>query len=136
MNKTTAQCLCGSIRFTLNGKPLMQGNCHCNDCRKATGASFATILFFKIENLNLESGEPVQFQHTAESGNIMTKEFCPKCGSLLFGQNSGRPGVKSVFVGCLEDANFVKPEFNVWTTRALPFTHLDENTERFEKGRG
>lgn len=136
MEKNTGQCLCGSIQFTLTGTPLIQGNCHCNDCRKATGASFATIVFFKEEDFSIDKGKPVQFEHTVDSGNILTKEFCPNCGSLLFGKNSSRPRVKSIFVGCLDDASFVKPEFNVWTSRALPFTQLDEKVTCFDKQRG
>ncbi|MEC7130356.1 MAG: GFA family protein, partial [SAR324 cluster bacterium] len=98
------------------------------------GASFATIAFFKEEQFTLHSGSPQAFQHQSESGNTMTKEFCSKCGSTVFGSNSGRPGIKSVYIGSLEDASFVEPNFNVWTCRQLPYTLIDESLNNFPKG--
>ncbi|MEC7215265.1 MAG: GFA family protein [SAR324 cluster bacterium] len=91
-------------------------------------------LFSKEEQFTLHSGSPQAFQHQSESGNTMTKEFCPKCGSTVFGSNSGRPGIKSVHIGSLEDASFVEPNFNVWTCRQLPYTLIDESLNNFPKG--
>ena len=35
-------CLCGSIRYEIQGKLGPSLHCHCVQCRKASGASFAT----------------------------------------------------------------------------------------------
>ena len=134
MESRSGRCLCGDITYSVEGTPARQGHCHCLDCKKALGASFATIAFFKKEQFTLHSGSPQAFQHQSESGNTMTKEFCPKCGSTVFGSNSGRPGIKSVYIGSLEDASFVEPNFNVWTCRQLPYTLIDESLNNFPKG--
>ena len=134
MESRTGRCLCGDITYSVEGTPARQGHCHCLDCKKALGASFATIAFFKEEQFTLHSGSPQAFQHQSESGNTMTKEFCPKCGSTVFGSNSGRQGVKSVYIGSLDDASFVEPNFNVWTCRQLPYTLIDESLNNFPKG--
>jgi hypothetical protein len=39
---------------------------------------------------------------TADSGNIMTRHFCPTCGSRLFGENSSLPGAVNIMVGCID----------------------------------
>ena len=49
MEKHTGKCLCGEVTYEVSGEPVLQGNYHCIDCRKNTGAEFATILFFKEE---------------------------------------------------------------------------------------
>ena len=113
----------------------MQGNCHCTDCKKNTGAAYATILFFKDEQVSFLSGETSSFQYNADSGNKKTKEFCSKCGSLVYGINTGRPGIKSIYIGVLDDCSFASPQFNIYTTRALPFVPIDESLDNFEKGR-
>ena len=56
MEKHTGKCLCGEVTFEVSGEPVLQGNCHCIDCRKNTGAGFATILFFKEEQVVQLSG--------------------------------------------------------------------------------
>ena len=57
------------------------------------------------------------------------------CGSIVYGTNSGRPGIKTVYVGTLDDSRFVNPQFNVYTSRILPFVTIDESLDNFEKGR-
>ncbi len=119
----------------MSGEPVSQGNCHCIDCRKNTGAGFATILFFKEEQVVQLSGKTSSFQYNADSGNSKIKYFCQRCGSFVFGTNSGREGIKTIYVGTLDDASFVKPQFNVYTSRALPYVKIDESLNNFEKGR-
>jgi len=38
-------------------------------------------------------------------------------------------------VGSLDDAGFVKPQMDLSTGKALPFSRLSEDTEHFEAGR-
>ena len=131
----TGGCLCGAIRYEVRGDPVRVANCHCDDCRRATGASFATNVFVKEDDLVILKGTPRRFQHKADSGNIMTKEFCPDCGSQLFGSGSGSPGIKHVKVGTIDDASGIKPAIDVFVSKKLPFTRLPDDTEHFEKGR-
>jgi len=40
----------------------------------------------------------------------------------------------TIYVGTLNDASFVKPQFNVYTSRALPYVKIDESLNNFEEG--
>lgn len=128
-------CLCGAIRYEVKSDPVRVANCHCDDCRKATGASFATNVFVKAEDVVVVQGSPRRFQHSADSGSTMTKEFCADCGSQLFGFGSRGQGIKHVKVGSIDDASFVRPAVDVFVSKALPFIRLPDDTEHFEKGR-
>ena len=125
-------CLCGAITYEVSSDPIDMWNCHCDDCRKVTGASFSTNIIVKFEDLTVTKGTPSTYPHTADNGNIKTYEFCSECGSLLFSNNSGRPEISVVRVGCIDDASFVRPSGNLYCSRALPFTHLAENLDNFE----
>lgn len=131
----TGGCLCGAVRYEVRGEPVRAANCHCDDCRRATGASFATNVFVKEDDLVILRGTPKRFQHKADSGNTMTKEFCGDCGSQLFGSGSGSTGVKHVKVGTIDDAAGIRPAMDVFVSKKLPFTRLSDQTEHFEKGR-
>ena len=56
--KITGGCLCGSIRNEIDAKPFRIANCHCDDCRKATGSAYATNLFLKEEQIKILQGTP------------------------------------------------------------------------------
>lgn len=135
MSGITGGCLCGAIRYEVTGEPVRTAHCHCDDCRRATGASFATNVFFKEEDVKITQGTPSRYEHSADSGNTMIKEFCGTCGSQIFGIGSGSQGIKHVKVGTLDDAGFVKPQIEVYTGKALPFTKLSDETEHFEASR-
>ena len=132
MVQFTGGCLCGTIRYEVNAEPQRIQNCHCDDCRKVTGSAFASNIFVAEDDVVITQGEPKSFSHAADSGNTMTKEFCANCGSQLFGLGSGRPGIKNIKVGSIDDASFVQPMRNVFVKRALPFTQIDRSLDCFD----
>lgn len=132
MAKYTGSCLCGAIKYEINGEPVRAANCHCADCRKATGASYATNFFFNEDDIVITQGTPKEYQHKSDAGNTMTKQFCGDCGSQLFGIGSGSPGVKHVKAGTLDDVGDMRPAINVFTRGKLPFTFLDPDTEQYD----
>ena len=125
-------CLCGAVTYEVSSDPINMWNCHCDDCRKVTGASFSTNVIVKLEDLNVTKGTPSTYPQTAGNGNIKTYNFCSECGSLLFSDNSGRPEIGVVRVGSIDDASFVQPIGNLYCSRALPFTNLDGDLDNFE----
>lgn len=130
----TGGCLCGAVRYEVTGEPVRTQICHCNDCRRATGSSFATNVFVNSDDLKVTQGQLRIYKHLAESGNVRVKEFCETCGAQLFSWGEHRPELKSVKVGSIDDASFVQPWAHVYVSRALPFTLLDDGLKKFEKG--
>ena len=133
MTEFAGGCLCGAVRYAVNGEPVRIAQCHCDDCRRATESTFATNVFVRKEDLKILQGATKSYRHTADSGNTMTKEFCPECGSQLFGWSSGGDGVRSIKVGSIDDAGFVEPQIEVFVSRALPCTRHSETTTKFER---
>ena len=132
MATISGHCLCGAISYEADVEPMFTANCHCTDCRAATGSAYATLSFFKEDDLRI-SGEPKSYEHTADSGNQMTKFFCPNCGSQIFGASSGRPGMKSVRSGTIDQCDLVKPAVNVYVSSKIPSTPLDPEIPAAEK---
>ena len=132
MTEFSGGCLCGDIRYEVAGDLVRIVNCHCDDCRKVTGAAFATNIFVKFDDLNVTQGETAKFEHTANSGNQRIKEFCPRCGSQLFSYSVGRD-ITSVKAGSIDDAGFVVPTANLFCSRALGFSHIDENLKNYDE---
>jgi hypothetical protein len=53
----SGSCLCGAIRYEIDGKIGPVGHCHCVTCRKAQGGAFVTNAVF-LSHLRLTSVEP------------------------------------------------------------------------------
>ncbi len=131
MTKLTGRCLCGDVTFVADGDIAMQGNCHCTDCRQSSGAAFATLVFMNVADVDV-SGEVKAFDHVVDSGNTLTKTFCPKCGSQLFTSNKARPDSIGIRAGTLNEHEEVKPQFNVYAKSKMSCTHLDPNIPAFD----
>ena len=133
MTGFTARCLCGEIELSSSSDAIMQANCHCDDCRRAGGSVFASLVMVPVEALSVSKGEPASYQHESDRGSTMTKYFCPNCGSQLFGANSASPERRSVRVGVIDDASWFEPKANVFVSRKLPSTLLNEAAKAFDK---
>src|SRR5450756_705007 len=96
-NKPFAEgrCLCGAVSYIINAKPVRMAQCHCKDCQRASGTGHMSLAFFKKEDVTIR-GATASYASTADSGNINTRHFCPTCGSRVYGENSGRPGIIAV----------------------------------------
>ena len=130
MTKLSGHCLCGAIQFDADTDIKMMANCHCSDCRAATGAAYGTLVFVEAEALNI-SGEIKTFKHKADSGSDMEKLFCPNCGSQLFGRNSNRPGTVSIRAGVLDQTSEIKPAVNVYLDSKLESTPINPTLKGF-----
>ena len=132
MPKLTGSCLCGNVSFEANGDIAMQGNCHCTDCQQISGSTFATLVFFAESDVKI-TGETKRFEHSVESGNVLSKDFCSNCGSQMFGGNAARPGSLAIKAGSINEKEHIKPQFNVYCSSKAPCTILDESIPAFDK---
>jgi len=132
MTKLSGQCLCGDVKFSADGDIMMQGNCHCTDCRQSSGAAFATLVFMKQDEITV-TGDLKTFDHVVDSGNTLTKHFCPKCGSQMFTGNQARANTLGIRAGTLDDHSAVKPQFNVYASSKMDCIQLDPSIPAFDK---
>jgi len=132
MTKLTGNCLCGQVSFQAEGDIAMQGNCHCTDCQQVSGSPFATLVFMDNDCVKV-TGEMKSFEHTVDSGNKLTKEFCSNCGSQMFTSNAARPNMLGMRAGSINEKEHIKPQFNVYASSKLECTVLDPNIPAFDK---
>ncbi|NOI82667.1 GFA family protein [Vibrio tubiashii] len=72
-------CLCGRIRFSVQGFSEKVANCHCSMCRKFHGAAFGTLV--GVKGLSWLTGKDSLREFVAS--NDTTRTFCSNCGSSL-----------------------------------------------------
>lgn len=96
----TGQCLCGDVKYTISSKPVRMGQCHCDDCRRSSGTGHASNAFFYKDDVQIE-GETSSYDSITDTDSIITRHFCPKCGSRLFGENNAATNIIAVTAGTL-----------------------------------
>ena len=132
MSFFSGKCLCGKITYKCDAEPKAIFNCHCEDCRRATGSVFGTNLFVPEEKVEI-FGEVSSYCHTSDRGSAMTKLFCNNCGSLLFGKNSAKINVLSIRAGTVDQVDLIKPAVNIFMDSKIPSTSIDKNLKQASK---
>jgi hypothetical protein len=118
-------CLCGHIRYRVEGAPLAALACHCRDCQYVSGGAEANVLVVPTAALLLQSGKQQVYHSLAASGTAVWRSFCPNCGTPLFAGNAKHPQATVVKVGTLDDAAGFKRQGHIWMASAPPW-HLIE----------
>lgn len=123
-------CLCGAVRY-IGHNQQGGGHCHCIDCRKTSGTGHGSHMVVSQDKLNI-SGEIKFFDKPSDSGNIVSRGFCPTCGSAIYSMNSGMPGMVFVRASSLDDLNVFQPQMVVYTKRAANWDLIDPKLPSFE----
>lgn len=118
--KYTGRCACGAVTFEFDTDPTFIANCHCLDCKKASGGEMATFFGVPQDDFTLLSGTPKAEHFIADSGKGLDRNFCPQCGSRLFTKNlESFPGTVFVMLGSLDHPDLITPKLEMFTKRRL-----------------
>ena len=128
----TGGCLCGAVRYRGTAEPVMAGHCHCRDGQKSTGSAMSSLIAVPADTLTV-TGAPKYFSVKGESGKSVDRGFCPDCGSPVLSKVEAIPGVVFVKVGSLDDPGWFKPGFDIYTSSAQPWDHMDPAVAKFAK---
>jgi len=129
--KLSGHCLCGAVSFTAHALPISTVNCHCADCRRATGAVYGTVLYFRRSDVSAK-GILGSYSHRSDRGTEVVKKFCPTCGSQLFACAAAWPDLIGVRAGCIDQPQAVRPERNVFRASSLDSTPIDPALPEFQ----
>ncbi|HUI60144.1 MAG TPA: GFA family protein [Steroidobacteraceae bacterium] len=72
-------CLCGSVRYEVQGPFEVMSHCQCSICRRQRGTASATLMSVPLAGFSWLSGEAaISTYHSSDYGR---RTFCSKCGS-------------------------------------------------------
>ena len=131
MQELTGGCLCGEIRYRLNGDPVVSRVCWCRDCQRISSNGTVNVIF-PTSSIEV-NGTTSEYVCVAASGNNVRRRFCPKCGSHLFADNTGRLGLTVVRIGTLDEPSSINPTANIWASSAPTWACLDSTLQRFDR---
>ena len=120
MEKFEGGCLCGAVRFAATGQPKSVFWCHCQSCRKHSGAPVSVFVGFDHGAYAVTSGEITKFN--SSPGTV--RGFCRKCGSTLTCEVAALPAEAHFHVGAFDDPARLQPTRHFFRNEQLPWLHL------------
>lgn len=122
-------CLCGEVRYEIEGPLLDADHCHCSMCRRQHGAAFATYAELNPDDFAWISGEDRVKIYETPSGAGWC--FCGECGSTLAGTDNGR--VTMVALGTVEGDPGIRPEFHIFAGSKAKWYEISDDLPQFEE---
>lgn len=123
-------CLCGHIRYRAIGSPHCVTHCHCEQCRRFTGAVFATGLAYKVKDIDWPNGEPTLYRES--DATINGRSFCPKCGSSV-ADHKLTDGDIWLYVGTLDSPESIAPQNHIYVEEKIPWLQVDDDLAKFDQ---
>jgi hypothetical protein len=128
----TGRCNCGQVTLSIQGEPVATRQCWCRQCQKIAAGGPTNNAMFPAEAVAIE-GERAQSGYVAASGNTLTHEFCPTCGTHVLGRSSARPQFRTVRLGVLDEGHGLSPAMAIWLDDAPPYAIVAEGIETWPK---
>jgi hypothetical protein len=123
-------CLCGGVRYEAEGPLQFMARCHCVQCRKASGAEFATNGSVKAETFRIVSGQAWLEQYESSPGQA--RVFCRRCGSPLFKRSADKPDQVRIRLGSLDSEIEQLPAFHVFVSEKPGWSEITDDLPCFE----
>ena len=116
-------CLCGTVRYRIAGKPVLTEFCHCESCRRASGAPIMAWAGFRRSDFALVTGEPSRFLSSEGVG----RSFCGQCGTTLTYDNARFPDDIYIAIGSLDAPESMPPERHIHVGERLSWLELADS---------
>ncbi len=119
-------CLCGAVRFRVDGPLRDVIACHCNQCRKQTG-HFCAATNAADDDLTIDGQDNITWFHASPEAR---RGFCKHCGSSLFWK-PGHSENTSILAGSLNHKSGVKLTSHIYVADKGDYYELEDDLPKY-----
>ena len=125
----TGGCICGAVRYQVNGalRPVIA--CHCEQCRRFSG-HFVAATATRKTYFQLLQADGLKW-YSYQSG--LRQGFCQECGSSLFFEDEQSARI-SIAAGSLDQPQGLKLAAQIFAAEAGDYYQLDTSVPISENG--
>ncbi len=124
----TGRCFCGAVRYRC-GSPLHPITlCHCESCRRVSGAHMVGWLTVEATTL-VYTGKPREFSSSPQT----YRTFCSQCGTPLTYRQGSRPAEIDIILATLDQPELLSPTSHIWMEDALTWDRPNDGLPQFAK---
>ena len=126
---TAGGCLCGAVRYRVDGPLGDLAACHCSQCRRSSGHFIAGV---SAERASVTvAGEVAWYESTP--GRVR-RGFCPVCGSNLFWDRMGGPTL-DIWAGTIDGATGLTLGAHIYVADKGDYYEIADGVPQFPAGR-
>jgi hypothetical protein len=125
-------CLCGGVRYHVEGSAFRMSHCHCSMCRKAHGAAFGTYVNAHTSEFHWDAGRELVTAYESSPG--ATRTFCSRCGSTLQWLHDSTPERVGIAAGTLDDDPVVRPAMHIFVASKAPWFDIADALPQWPGG--
>jgi hypothetical protein len=125
-------CLCGDVRYSASGDPVVTSICHCQQCQKQTGSAFVEVVAVKEGDFSIQ-GTLQTYTYAGDSGREKNAKFCSRCSTVVFIEAEGFPGMALIMGGTLDDPSWLKPTMALFCDSAQPWLAINHEMTDFPR---
>lgn len=123
------QCLCGSVQYAVRDEFEYALNCHCTQCRRATGSAFKSLAGIRRSSMSVNKGSDCLIIYGDEKASHDVR--CRNCGSLLY--SIVRDGAYAhVAMGTLLDEPGIRPSMHIFVGSKAPWHVITDDLPKHE----
>ena len=123
------KCLCGAVEYAVADEFVYAANCHCSNCRRATGSAFKPFAGIERRKLRIVSGADKLMLFGEENAN---DTHCKLCGSLLY--SVVRDGAfVHVTLGTLLDDPTIRPTEHIFVGSKAPWFTITDDLPQYQE---
>ena len=130
---TRGSCLCGDVRYVVDGPAIRARNCHCSRCQLARGAAHASNYVVKTENFRWTAGEDSVCEYKLPEAKHFTQSFCGRCGSKVARVDPGR-SIAVIPMGGFDDAPPHGPQEHIFVDDKAAWHEILDDLPRQPQG--
>ena len=127
----TGSCLCGGIRYEIQGEIGEGLYCHCKRCRKANGTAFATNAPIQKADFKIVQGE--QLLKKYQSSETTQCCFCGECASPIISIKTDTPDTYRLRIGTLDTPLEHKPTKHIFTAYKAEWDTICDGLPQYDE---
>lgn len=123
MSVNTGGCLCGGVRYRVDGPLRDVIGCHCSQCRRTSG-HYVAATSTAAERLSFTSAETLRWY---DSSDRAQRGFCGRCGSNLFWRPlDATPSRISIMAGTLDSPTHLRMSQHIFVADKSDYYSLQD----------
>jgi hypothetical protein len=127
----TGGCMCGAVRYEASGEPISVIYCHCESCRKHSGAPVVALAGYKRDDVRFSEGTRAIY----ESSPGVERGFCARCGTTLTWEGDGEElgPLVEIHIGTSDDPSRLPPQLHVHHAERIPWFETADSLPRYRE---